>query len=175
MSSGPHDGSGPPIPILPRRTAAPRESGPNVDAVRLLLNGAAYLVLLCLLLLVGTVLELGAGQGFVEYGFVDNRDLVALFGWVGLTISGVSTIVVPGHVGVGLGFRWQPRLHMLLTNAGLVGFLVLSIVWPGSPISLVFLALAVFSFLLFGCSVLFALAPFSGPRTGAPPPGGSRR
>ncbi len=151
-------------PMNSQGTSMVGRRAPNVEAVRLLLNAAAYLVLLCLLLLVGAALQLGAHQSFVEFGLVDNRDLVALFGWVGLTISGVSSIVVPSHVGQPVGRPYYPRLHLLLTNIGLVGYLGTTVAFPDSDVPLVFLSIAAVAFLLFGLALISALIPHVGPR-----------
>lgn len=52
----------------------------------------------------------------------DARDLVALFGWVGMMIAGVSAIIIPNHLGVRLRPLHLPRLHLVLANVGLAGF-----------------------------------------------------
>ncbi len=136
----------------------------------MLLNGSGYLLLLCASMVVAVLLQLVWGRSLPD-SFVDDRDLVALFGWVGLTISGVSTIVVPNHVGVGLWPRSVPRLHLVMTNLGILGFFGTSLLIPGSNLALVFLLLALLSFLIFGTLVVRTVLPFAlgrSPRTAEP-------
>ncbi len=152
--------------MLPSLPMAGRKA-PSREALWMLLNGSAYLLLLCASMVVAVVLQLVWGRSFPD-SFVDDRDLVALFGWVGLTISGVSTIVLPNHVGVGLWPRYVPRLHLAMTNVGILGFFGSSLLLPGSNLALAFLLLALISFLIFGTLVVRTVLPFAlgrSPRT----------
>lgn len=130
----------------------------------MLLSASGYLVLLTVFMLGGIVYGGLVGSGALPDRLVDDRDLLALFGWVGLTISGVSTIVVPSHFGVTLGPRLLPRLHLTLTNVGILGFFALSLASAPPVLADGFLGLAVLSFLVFGIVNLRTLWPFLGGR-----------
>lgn len=127
----------------------------------MLVNAAAYLVLVCTFILLGAFFQFLIGQSSLAFGFVDDRDLVALFGWVGLTISGVSTIVIPNHVGKRLGPPAFARIHLLLTNVGLLGFLASPLMQASEQVAELFLTVAVASFLLFGLLLVSVLWPFA--------------
>lgn len=143
---------------------------PSRDGVRLILAGTAYLVAICIVqLVVFTDASLG-GASYLPANVLDVRDVVALFGWVGLMISGVGVIIVPNHLKVRVRPAYLPRVHLVLANVGLVGFLGTSIAVPPSAIPGVFLALMSVSFLVFGAGILGTVYPFvRRPNRDAPP------
>ena len=153
--------SGPP----PRPRFAPSGSSPSAprapspDGLRLIVSGLGYLALLAAYLLV-TGIAGALGGLSVPDRLVDDRDLVALFGWVGLTISGVSTIIVPNHVGRQLRPRVLPRVHLVLSNVGLLGFFVAVLAGVPAVIATAFLLLVVASFLAFALGAIATLVPF---------------
>ncbi|MDE1881645.1 MAG: hypothetical protein KGI89_14005 [Euryarchaeota archaeon] len=133
---------------------------PIPEALAMILCAAGYLLLLTGFMLVVGAVQLLNGTAIVPDRLMEVRDLVALFGWVGLTISGVSTIVVPNHVGVPLAPRLLPRLHLLMSNVGILGFFALALIAPASPLGTVFLLVAVASFFIFGANLVRVLLPF---------------
>lgn len=139
---------------------------PIPEALAMILCAAGYLLLLTGFMMVVEIAQLLEGTSILPDRLMETRDLVALFGWVGLTISGVSTIVVPNHVGVPLAPRFLPRLHLLLSNVGILGFFALALASPTSPLGTVFLLVAVASFFIFGANLVRVLLPFLLPRGG---------
>ena len=160
--------SGGPPEAFPR--SFPNAAVPSRDGLRLIFAGTAYLVAICFLqLAVFTDVFLG-GAAFLPPNVLDVRDVVALFGWVGLMISGVGVIIVPNHLKVRVRPAYLPRVHLVLANVGLVGFLGTSIAVPPSAIPGVFLALMSVSFLVFGAGILGTVYPFvRRPNRDAPP------
>lgn len=166
-----------PFPMVVPRAAEPAVAvGPSRDARGLLVSAIAYLLLLVAFLLASGVLMLLRGSGAVPDRLVDVRDLVALLGWVGFTISGVSVIVVPSHFRTPIRPRVLPRLHLVLANTGLVGFFVVSLAVHMPALSDAFLVLVALSYGAFAVGVLRALlaTPPTGSsgaaRPGGPPP-----
>lgn len=153
-----------------QRLPMARRPAPSSDALRLIVSGLVYL--LAVSVLVTGVLSLVAGASALPTGLFADRDLVALFGWVGLTISGVSVITIPTHLGVALRPAYLARLHFAVTNIGLVGFLGAVLVWPAAPLSGLFLAAAATSFLLFRIGVLVTVG---GSSSRGQPAGAARR
>lgn len=152
-------------------TSGPRTGVPSNDGLRLILTGIAYLLAICVLQLVVVVSTVVGRPEWLPPNVVDIRDVVALFGWVGLTISGVSVIIVPNHLGVRVRPVYLPRLHLVLANVGLVGYLASSISLSFPRVPYVLLAVTSASFLLFGvgvlCTVLaFVRHPLGGRRPG---------
>lgn len=131
---------------------------PSQDGLRLILAGMAYLATICAIQLSATVGSL-AGLALPANAF-DVRDVVALFGWVGFMICGVSVIIVPNHLRVRVRPSYLPKLHFGLGNVGLVGYLTTALFAPSPILSAAFLALVSVSFLLFGLGVLAAVIPF---------------
>lgn len=119
-----------------------------------------YLLAICILQVVVLVLSHGPDARTVPSGLMDVRDVVALFGWVGLMISGVSVIIVPNHLRVRVRPLRLPTAHLVFSNIGLVGFLATSIVSPGGAWSDAFLVLLSLSFLAFGLGIVGTLLPF---------------
>jgi hypothetical protein len=141
-------------------TPSARRVAPSSDGLRLIASGTAYLIVVCLVVVVTSALSILQGEASVPGRVSDDRDLIALFGWVGLMITGVSVIIIPNHLGVRLRPLFLPRLHFVLANVGLVGFFSTSLLVPGTSASEVFLALVGVSFLLFGLGVLVTVTPF---------------
>ena len=152
------------IPSLHLPTAGP--GVPSQDGLRLILAGMAYLVAICALQLVATVGSVASGPNILPRNAMDVRDVVALFGWVGLMICGVSVIIVPNHLKTRVRPAYLPRLHLGVANFGLVGYFASSLLLPGSTVSDAFLTVVSGSFLLFGVGVLSTVLPFLH-RTGA--------
>lgn len=134
---------------------------PSKDGLRLILTGTGYLLTICVLQLVVALRALGLGTEGLPGGLMDTRDFVALYGWVGLMISGVSVIIVPNHLRVRLRPSYLPRLHFALANTGLIGFLAASLLVSDSVVPFAFLALVSASFLAFGLGVLATVLPFA--------------
>lgn len=148
----------------PWNRSPPRPTGdrraPSTTALLFLGSALAYLLALSAFVAVTSLLQ-AAGMGVtIPSSFYDSRDLMALFGWVGMTISGVSIIIVPNHVGVPVRPRLVPRIHLVLANIGIAGFFASSLVLPSSPVGPVLLAVAAASFLAFGIAVLGTVVPF---------------
>ncbi len=163
--------------MVPTRPAEPAGApGPSPEARALLLSASAYLLLLVVFLVASGSATLLRGSGAVPDRLVDVRDLVALLGWVGLTISGVSVIVVPSHFRNPIRPRVLPRLHLVLANTGTVGFFVTSLLAPSSGLSAVFVLVLAVSYGAFALGVVRALLPGSRAsppsRTGSSPPEG---
>ncbi|MGI0052800.1 MAG: hypothetical protein ACRECR_00880 [Thermoplasmata archaeon] len=151
----------PRLRVLPGPDARGARPPPSRDALLLLLSGLGYLVLLCAFVLLtelNQIFLLGIPFPSAASG---DRDLMALFGWVGMTISGVATIVVPGHLGVPISPRVLPRAHLYFANIGILGFFWLSLIFPGSTIGSALLLVASLSFLAFALGVLSTIAPFA--------------
>lgn len=131
-------------------------------AARFLLASLVYLVAVVALVAAGAVALAWEQMGRLEAaGLFEVRDLVALFGWVGLMISGVSLIVVPNHFGVRVEPRWAARAHWWAANLGLgglvaSGLLVAAGAVPSSTMA-PFLALVAGSFLLYAVVTVRAL------------------
>ena len=154
--------------------AGPRPAPAGLPPARFLLAGVGYLVAVALLVIGGTVVRLLTGGAAGSLGSaMETRDLLALFGWVGLTISGVSLIVLPNHWGVRFQPAWVPRLHWWVTNAGLAGFTVSSLLGAsGGPywaIPAGLLAAVAGSYLVFASGVVWTFR-----RSTAPPWGHGR-
>lgn len=141
---------------------------PSQDGLRLILAGVGYLLLICALQLVLTVSNLAGGARLLPANALEVRDVVALFGWVGFMISGVSVIIVPNHLRVRIRPAYLPKVHLGLANVGLVGFFLTSLFLPASVPSEGFLAIVSASFLAFGLGVLGTVLPFL--RFGRPRP-----
>ncbi len=146
-------------PILP---VGSTPGVPSKDGLRLILAGTTYLLVICGLQFVIATGSLGGGIPPLPANATDVRDVVALFGWVGLMISGVSVIIIPNHLRVLLRPRLLPRLHLVLANVGLVGYLAISLAVPEGEVAYAFLALISGSFLVFGAGVLGTIVPFAG-------------
>jgi hypothetical protein len=141
-------------------TPPTRRAAASSDGLRLIASGMVYLLVVCVVVIVTSVLSVLQGEASVPGRVFDDRDLVALFGWVGMMITGVSVIIIPNHLGVRLRPLFLPRLHFALANIGLVGFFSTSLLAPGTSAPTGFLALVAVSFLTFGLAVLFTVAPF---------------
>ncbi len=139
---------------------APTGPGPSRDGLQLILAGTAYLLAICVLQLVMLV-DTTAGLAILPKSVTGVRDVVALFGWVGLMISGVGVIIVPNHLKVRLRPTSLPRVHLLFANVGLLGYLVLSISATTGVLPLAFLAVTSASFLAFGAGFLRTILPFA--------------
>jgi hypothetical protein len=164
--------------LSPSDASPARRTVPSSDGLRLIASGMAYLLLVCLVVIVTSALSILQGEASVPSRLFDDRDLVALFGWVGMMITGVSVIIIPNHLGVRLRPLYLPRLHLVLANVGLAGFFGTDLLAPVSAAPQVFLGLVAASFLFFGLGVLMTLAPFvhlSSARAKDADPGASRR
>ncbi len=149
--------SGPTLNVLP--PGAPRPGRPSQDGLRLILAGTAYLMAICLLQIgVGVSSALG-GAGSAPSRWTDVRDVVALFGWVGLMISGVGVIIVPNHFRVALRPAILPRFHLVLANVGLIG-LVGAQALGNATAALGFLGVLSVSYLAFALGIVRTIAPF---------------
>jgi hypothetical protein len=147
--------------VLPAAENAPaRRVTPSWDGLTLIASGTGYLLVVCLIVIVTSAVSTFGGQASVPSRLLDDRDLIGLFGWVGMMITGVSVIIIPNHLGVRLRPLYLPRLHFLLANVGLIGFLGAALLAPGTVASELFLVLVAVSFLLFGIGVLVTVAPF---------------
>jgi hypothetical protein len=142
------------------RPAAAGGAVPSQDGLRLILAGVAYLLAICALQLIVVAGRAGLGPSVLPSDVMDVRDVVALFGWVGLMISGVSVIIVPNHLRVQVRPSYLPRLHLIAANVGLVGVFASSLTLSTSAVSDGFLALVSVSFLAFGAGVLGTILPF---------------
>ncbi len=148
------------LPLVPQGTPA----GPSRDALRLIVSGTAYLLAVAGLQLSVTLGGLFRGTDALTGHLMDVRDVVALFGWVGLMISGVAVIIVPNHLKVPLRPAFLPQMHLVLANAGLVSFFVTTLVRPASSVQDACLALVSLSYLLFGLGIVATIVPFLRPR-----------
>lgn len=147
--------------VLPAAVTPPTRRAPaSSDGLRLIASGMVYLIAVCLVVIVTSLLSVLQGENSVPGRLFDDRDLIALFGWVGMMITGVSVIIIPNHLGVRLRPLFLPRLHFVLTNIGLVGFFSASLLALGTSAPEFFLALVAVSFLMFGAAVLATVAPF---------------
>lgn len=147
--------------VLPAAENGPvRRATPSLDGLRLIVSGMGYLLVVCLVIIVTSVLSILGAAATVPSRVFDDRDLIALFGWVGMMITGVSVIIIPNHLGVRLRPLYLPRLHFVLANIGLVGFFGTSLLAPGSMAPDAFLGVVAASFLFFGLGVLVTVAPF---------------
>ena len=143
------------------RPSGPAAAVPSKDGLRLILAGTAYLIAICGLQLIVFVDAAAGGPVFLPANVMEIRDVVALFGWVGLMISGVSVIIVPNHLKVRLRPSYLPRFHLGLANVGLVGYLASSITASDGGIPEILLALTSASFLMFAVGVLVTVYPFA--------------
>lgn len=147
--------------VLPAAENGPvRRATPSLDGLRLIVSGMGYLLVVCLVVIVTSVLSILGAAPTVPSRVFDDRDLIALFGWAGMMITGVSVIIIPNHLGVRLRPLYLPRLHFVLANIGLVGFFGTSLLAPGSMAPDAFLGVVATSFLFFGLGVLVTVAPF---------------
>jgi len=148
--------------VLPGTVSPPARRGvPSSDGLRLIVSGMVYLLVVCAVVIVTSAFSILGEGTFVPNRVFDDRDLIALFGWVGMMITGVSVIIIPNHLGVRLRPLYLPRLHFILANIGLIGFFGTSLLVQGTSASEVFLGLVAVSFLLFGLGVLGTVAPFA--------------
>jgi hypothetical protein len=146
----------PPVAWIP----PPRRVAPSSDGLRLIASGMGYLLVVCLVVIGTSLMSILQGAASVPSRLFDDRDLIALFGWVGMMITGVTVIIVPNHLGVRLRPLYLPNLHFGLANVGLVGFFCTSLLSTSSLAPDVFLALVAASFLVFGLGVLATVSPF---------------
>ena len=147
--------------VLPVRGASPPgRAGASVDGLRLIASGMGYLLVVCTVVIVTSATAVVRGPDSVPSRVFDDRDLVALFGWVGMMITGVSVIIIPNHLGVRLRPLYLPGVHLVLANVGLIGFLATSLLTPNSAAAEAFLVLVGGSFLLFGIAVLVTVLSF---------------
>jgi hypothetical protein len=147
--------------VLPTAGSGPlRRATPSLDGLRLIVSGMGYLLVVCLVVIATSVLSILGAAATVPSRVSDDRDLIALFGWVGMMITGVSVIIIPNHLGVRLRPVYLPRLHFAGANVGLVGFFGTSLLAPGSVAPDAFLGVVAASFLFFGIGVLVTVAPF---------------
>lgn len=142
---------------LPRAASI---GAPSKDGLRLIFAGMAYLLVICAVQAVVLFRVLGVGVPRVPGDAVEVRDVVALFGWVGLMISGVGVIIVPNHLKVHVRPSILPRLHLVLANVGLAGYFASSIAVPDSMIPGALLGLTSTSFFIFGAGFLATIYPF---------------
>jgi hypothetical protein len=147
------------LPVL-LPPARPTMAVPSQDGLRLIFAGVAYLLAICLLQLISVSGSLGFGATALPNNAMEVRDVVALFGWVGFLISGVSVIIIPNHLRVRVRPSYLPRLHLVVANVGLVGFFASALVAPGSLASDAFLAIISLSFLAFGVGICATVLPF---------------
>jgi hypothetical protein len=159
-------------PAAGARTGAPpvRPAAPSQGGLRLILASTGYLAFICALQLVVSLGTVASGPNTFPDRLMDLRDVVALFGWVGLMITGVSIIIVPNHLGVPLRPLRLPTVHLVLANTGIVGYVAADLVWPGTVVPYAFLALVSGSFLAFAIGVLSTIRPFVGHRSPEPLP-----
>lgn len=150
----------------------PARAVPSQDGLRLIVAGMGYLLAICALQLTLTVGSLTGVEVALPSNAMDVRDVVALFGWVGLMISGVSVIIVPNHLRVRVHPTVLPRAHLIAANLGLVGFFVTSLAWPTGWASDAFLTLVSLSFLAFGIGILSTVLPFLASRNRVTDPSG---
>ncbi len=148
----------------PIATSTVQRTVPSRDGLWLILSGTVYLVVICALQLTVAIDALAHGPRFLPENAMDVRDVVALFGWVGFMITGVSVIIIPNHLRVRVKPAYLPRLHLLLANFGLVGFFVSALAYPTSISSYVFLLVVSASFTVFGAGVIRTVYPFLLPR-----------
>lgn len=161
--------SGPPLPVLP--TVARFAPAPSREALRLIVAGTGYLLVIAGLQLAVTLHGIWQGTDALTGHLMDVRDVVALFGWVGLMISGVGVIIVPNHLKVPLRPGFLPRLHFVLANVGLASFFAVTLIAPESAFQDACLAVVSLSYLLFGIGVAATVLPFLAQREpGRPSP-----
>ena len=146
-------------------------AAPSQDGLRLIVSGMVYLLAICVLQVTAFLSSAGQLGLSLPSNALEVRDVVALFGWVGLMISGVSVIIVPNHLRVRIRPVLLPRAHLVTVDGCLAGFLGTALLWPSSWVSGLFLAGLSLSFLAFGLGVLATVAPFvlRGRRSAAPP------
>ncbi len=133
---------------------------PSKDGLRLILAGTGYLLAICLLQLVVLVGVADGGSAALPGNAMEVRDVVALFGWVGLMISGVAVIIVPNHLKVRVRPSFLPRLHLGLANVGLIGYFASALALPGSALPDLLLVVTSASYLMFGAALLGTVYPF---------------
>ncbi|MGI0132976.1 MAG: hypothetical protein ACREDK_07820 [Thermoplasmata archaeon] len=133
---------------------------PSQDGLRLIVAGVGYLLLICILQTIVTLGSVGVVPRVLPAKALSIRDAVALLGWVGFMISGVSVIIVPNHLKGRVHPKSLPQLHLVLANVGLIGYLSTSFAMPGILVSVAFLAIVSVSFLAFGLGVMIAMFPY---------------
>lgn len=162
-----------PGPLDPRMSVSSRTLplvgtaplAPSRDGLSLVVAGMGYLLAVCLLQGVVVLGRLLGRPSALPPDVFDLRDVIALFGWVGLMISGVSVIIVPNHLKVRLRPRSIPRVHLVLANVGLVGLFASSLAAPATAFANGFLLLVSLSYFVFGASVFATVLPFLRSRT----------
>ena len=143
------------------RPSAPVPAVPSKDGLRLILAGTTYLLAICVLQLVVFVDAVAGGPAFLPANVMEIRDVVALFGWVGLMISGVAVIIVPNHLKVRVRPTYLPRVHLGLANVGLAGYLAATVTAPGSAKPEIQQAQTTASIHTLGVGVLATVYPFA--------------
>ncbi len=156
MASSPST-TGPTLRVLPSSGTPPGSRPASRDAVRFLLASLVYLGLLAVVIIASSMIDFAGGGARVPAYVFDSRDLMALLGWVGMSISGVSTIVIPNHVGRPIRPAYLPRVHLLLANVGVLGYFAVSLSTGGSSWALPLLAVAGFSYLVYALGLAMPL------------------
>lgn len=152
-----------------RLVAVPLAGVPSQDGLRLILAGTAYLVVICLLQLSVVAGSASGHVGLLPRDVVEVRDVVALFGWVGLMITGVSVIIVPNHLRVHLRPAYLPRVHLVGSNVGLGVYLLAAMASLGPAVADAGLLVTSASFLGFGLGVIATVLPFARHPLALPP------
>jgi hypothetical protein len=147
-------------PATPLPLAGSGMLTPSRDGLRLIVSGMAYLVAIAALQLLIVARTVGGIPIPVPPNAFDVRDVVALFGWVGLMISGVGVIILPNHLRVRLRPAALPKIHFYLANLGLVGYFGAALSDPSGIASFAFLTVVSASFLTFGAGFMATVVPF---------------
>ncbi len=145
--------------LLRPRSPEPRRV-PSTDGLRLILSGMLYLLAIGGLQLAVAVATVAGSPSRLPANALDVRDVVALFGWVGMMICGVSVIIVPNHLRVRLRPSYLPRVHLVAANLGLVGYLATSLLVGSGAVADAFLAVVSLSYLAFALGTAVTVAPF---------------
>lgn len=157
---------------LPMTGSAGPRPLPSQAGLRLILAGTAYLLAITVLQLATLVSSAVGGPAGAPDRMTETRDVVALFGWVGLMISGVAVIIVPNHFRVHLRPVSLPTLHLVAANAGLLLLLSGGVLGVEALFTLG-VAVVSLSFLAFGLALVLTVRPFL--RMGGAAPGSRGR
>ena len=151
--------SAPPLAWVPWTSGLATEDYRSVrlDGLAFLVSGVAYLMLGMLLIVAGRTEMIVAPDRTLPAYFEALRDLTLTAGWLGFTASGLLLFLLPAYFGIPYRPVFIARLHLLLANAGLLGFAVASLGAASQAWASGFLLLLAASYLIFAVPLALVL------------------
>ncbi|MHB8351339.1 MAG: hypothetical protein ACYDFT_01395 [Thermoplasmata archaeon] len=144
---------------VPPSTRIDREEirSSRIDALRFLLSGTVYLVLVVVSVAVASLQQLIDGSTPLPPDLGTIRNTIGLFGWLGLWGCGLLLHFFPAQIGIPYRPVRLARIHLVLANIGVLGFAAASLGWGLGSAAEAFLLLTAVSYLVFALPLLLLL------------------